>query len=90
MTFNFMVNFWCTVDENGSITWTVSNDEISILYYFNDENIDLQKILSLLNEFVEAYGLQQHGWKLSFHMQVSNSETWNNDYYKPIEFICRK
>ena len=54
MTLNFMVNFWCTVDENGSITWTVSNDEISILYYFNDENIDLQKILSLLNEFVEA------------------------------------
>ena len=84
MTFNFVLNFWRTVDENGSMTWTVSNDEISILYYFNDEKIDVQKILSLHNEFVEAYGLWQHGWKLPFHMQVSNSETWHNDYFKRI------
>ena len=77
------------MDENGSMTWTVSNDEISILYYFNDENIDLEKFLSLHNEFAEFHELEQHGWKLPFRMQVSNSETWNNDYFKCIEFICR-
>ena len=85
-----MVKFWRTVDENGSMTWTVSNDEISRLYYFNYENIDLKKFLSLLNKFAETYEFRQQGWKLPFLMQVSNSETWNNDYFKRIEFICRK
>ena len=32
-----MVNFWATVDKNGSMTWTVTEDKISILCYFNDE-----------------------------------------------------
>ena len=32
MSFNSLVNFWTTVDENGSITWTVTDDKISILY----------------------------------------------------------
>ena len=48
MPFNFMVNFWTTVDENGTMTWTVNEDKISTLYYFNDENMDLENILSLL------------------------------------------
>ena len=41
MTYNFLVNFWTTVDENGSMTWTVTDDKISILYYFNNKNIDM-------------------------------------------------
>ena len=41
MTFNFLVNFWATVDENGRMTWTVTDDKISILYYFNNKNIDM-------------------------------------------------
>ena len=32
MSFNFLFNFWTTVDEIGSMTWTVTNDKISILY----------------------------------------------------------
>ena len=43
MSFNFLVNFLTTVDKNGSMTWTVTDDKISILIYFNDENIDLKK-----------------------------------------------
>ena len=43
MSFNFLVNFWTTVDEKGSMTWTVTDDKVSILYSFNDENTDLKK-----------------------------------------------
>ena len=90
MSFNFTINFWTTVDENGSMTWNVTQDKISILYYFTDENIDLQNILSVLNDFVRTYSLDTQGWKLPFTMQVSNSEHWNYDYFKRIEFIRRK
>ena len=31
MSFNFTVNFWTTVDENGSITWTITENKISIV-----------------------------------------------------------
>ena len=41
MTFNFLVNFWTTVDENGNMTWTVTDDKISISYYFNNKHIDM-------------------------------------------------
>ena len=54
MSFNFVVNFWTTVDKNGSITWSVTRDKISILYYFNDEDINLENILSLLNTFART------------------------------------
>ena len=46
MSFNFLVDFWAEADENGSMTWNVKHDKISILYYFNDENIDLEKKIS--------------------------------------------
>ena len=51
MTFNLLVKFWTSVDENGSMAWTISEDSISILCYFNDDNIDLQKILQFF-EFI--------------------------------------
>ena len=63
MPFNFTVNFWTMVDENGSITWTVTEDKISILYDFNDENIDLGNSFSLLNNFAFKYGLDVQSWK---------------------------
>ena len=34
-----------SVDKNGSMTWRVYPNKLSILYYFNDENFDLEKIL---------------------------------------------
>ena len=74
MSFNFMVNFWTTVDENGTMTWSVTRDKTSILYYFSDENINLENIVSLLNTFARTYGLDSQGWKLPFTMHISNSE----------------
>ena len=57
MSFKFMVNFWTTVDENGSMTLTVTQEKISISYYFNDGNINLENILSLLSNFARTYEL---------------------------------
>ena len=90
ISFNFMVNLCTTVDKNGSMTWSVTQDKISILYYFNDENINLENILSFLSTFARTYGLNSQGWKLPFTMPVSNSEHRNYDYFKRIEFICKK
>ena len=84
------MNFWRTIDENGSMTWTKSEKEIPILYYFNDENIDLQKIIDLLNRLGDGHHLDERGWKLPFEMQVSDSESWNCDYCKRIKFIVKK
>ena len=39
---------------NGSVIWKISKDSISILHYFRDENIDLEKILELLNSLAVA------------------------------------
>ena len=90
MSFNFTLNVWTTMDENGNMTWTVTEDRVSILYDFNDENLDLENSFSLLNNFAFTYGLDAQGWKLSLTMTVSNSEHWNYDYFKRIEFVCRK
>ena len=72
------------------MTRDVTRDKISMLYYFNDENIDLEKMLFLLNEFAKYYGLDSQGWKIPFTMAVSDSEHWNYDYFKRIGFIVRK
>ena len=90
MSSNFLVTFWTTADKNGNMTWNVTRDKISILWYFNDENIDLEQILSLLNNYTETYGLHTRGQKLPFVMQVSNSEHWNYGYFKRVEFIVRR
>ena len=59
--FNFIVNFQRTIDENGSMTWTISDNHISILYYFNDKNLDLQNVLDVLNSYASCFCLAQRG-----------------------------
>ena len=61
--------------------------KFSVLYYFNEENISLEKMLSLLNSMAEAYGLGSRGWKLPLVMQEPNSEHQNYDYLKRVEFV---
>ena len=67
---------------NKECTWfkiIISENEISLLYYFNDKNTDLQKNFDLLNSLGDGYGLAQRSWKLPFKMRVSDSESWNRD-----------
>ena len=73
-----------------TVTWNVTDNKISILYYFNNENINSEQILSLLNNFAETYGLNSMGWKLPFVIQVFNCKHWNCDYFKRVDFVVRK
>ena len=59
--FDLLVAFWCTIDDNSSMTWRILNNEISILYYFNDKNVNLENMLTLLNYFAREYGLERQG-----------------------------
>ena len=87
MSIDFFVGFWTNVDENGCMNWRVTRNKISILYYFNDENTDLEKNFSILNCFAVKHGLDTRSLKLPFTMEVSKSEDWNYDYYKRIDFF---
>lgn len=61
ISFNLLVNFWTTVDENGSMISTVTEYEISILYYFNDENIDLENLgFKRVNNCLAVVNLSQY------------------------------
>lgn len=90
MLFNFLIDFWTMGDKNSSMMQEVSQNNISILYYFNDENVDLEIIFSLLNDFAQTYMFDFQGWKLPFTMTVSNSKDWNYDYFNRIEYVCKK
>lgn len=91
MRFNCFIQFWRSVDENGSMTWSATSDKLSILYYFNIEILDLNYLLSLLNAFACEVRLDRQGWKLPFKMNATNAEPWiNNDYLKRIEFYVKK
>ena len=90
MNLTFLPTFGEPLKKMSRFTWTVSDNEISILYYFNDENINLQNILKLLNSFASSFGLDQRGWQLPFTMQTSDLETWSRNYYKRVEFVVRR
>ena len=70
--FNYMVNFWTTVDENGSMIWNVTQEKISILYYFNDKNIDLQNILFLISVELMALTLRVGNFVLQCRFRIPN------------------
>ena len=74
MSFNFFIRFWHPVDENGSMTWLATSNKLSILYYFNIENLDLDYLLSLLNTFAREARFNRQDWKLPFTMNVTNAE----------------
>ena len=61
--------------------------KFSILYYFNDENVDLKERLQYLNTLAINCNLSRKGWKLPFCMQTSVTEGWNYDYVKRVEFV---
>ena len=71
---NFLIDFWCTTDKNGSMTWAIYRYEISILHYFSNENIDPEVILSIYNYFFCEQGLDCRGWKLTFWVQKLDAQ----------------
>lgn len=64
--FNFIVSFWSTIDGKGIMTRTISDNQISMLQYFNNENRNLKNILDVLKSYFSSFGLTERGWKLPF------------------------
>lgn len=62
------------MDENVSMAWLATSDKLSVLYYFNIENLDLGYLLSLLNTFAREARFNSQDWKLPFAMNVTNAE----------------
>ena len=79
---NFLAETWRSIDENGSMIWCVYHNKLSILYYFNDENIDLEKLLKCFTDNACEFNIDRMGWKLPFKIKITNSEDWNYDYFK--------
>lgn len=61
---NVFFKMW---DEKGSMTWALSDNKVSFLYYFNKEKIDLGQISDALNVIAVNFSLSS-GWKTPFHM----------------------
>ena len=60
---------------------------LRVLGLLLEDNIDLEQILSLLNNVHETYGLHIRSWKLPFVLQVSNSEHWNYDFLRVLNLL---
>lgn len=82
--------FFKVCDEKGSMTWALSDNKVSFLYCFNEENINLGQISGALNVIVINFGLPSNGCKVPFHMQQSNAESWSDDFAKRVEFFKEK
>ena len=50
----------------------------------------LGKLLKFFNDNACEFNLDQMGWKLPFKMEIIDSEGWNYDYFKRVEFFCYK
>ena len=48
------------------MTWSIYSDRISILSYFNDENINLKKTLSVLNPYAWEQRLEDAAGSSTF------------------------
>ena len=50
-----------SIEENGSMIWHVYHNKLSILYYFNDENVDFEKLLKCFNDNACEFNIDQMG-----------------------------
>lgn len=82
--FNTICYFLKYCDKHGNLTWSKTSQKLAFLYYFNDENQDLEQT------FADVFNLKEKGWKLSFVMEPSKEEPWNYDYGERVEFVVHK
>ena len=85
--FSVYYQFFKDCDENGSVTWYILNDKFLVLYYYNDNDIGLKKILNRFNFIANKFEISKKGWKLPFCMEHSNAEKWNYDFKKRLNLL---
>ena len=52
--FQFWYDFWYEFDVLGSRTWDISKNQIKIIFYYNDENVDVEVMPYNLKKTVET------------------------------------
>ena len=89
--FDLCYNFWRQFDILGSMTWDIRHNKITINFYVNDENVDIEVMSYMLSETVrETPRLLENGWQPNFKMTISSPEPWITDYYKKVVFVFKK
>ena len=88
--FDLCLTFYSELDDNGSTTWFVDSRKNFINYYYNDENIDLNRMLEKCNTFAVNLNFREKGWKKPFVMQIRRPEEYNNDFSAKVVFSTTK
>ena len=59
-------------NKNGSLVWSKTSQKLAFLCYLNDENLDLEHMLSQLNEFADVFNLKENleTWKKTFNLET--------------------
>lgn len=88
--FDLSLKFYLELDDSGSTTWFVDSRKSFIKYYYNDENIDLNKTPEKLNIFAVNLNFRETGWKKPFVMQIGRPEKCYNDFSAKVVFSTTK
>lgn len=88
--FDVFYHFCKEMDNNGSITWTLSESEVEVTYYYNNWNSNLNEILYKLNKITKKVGIRECGWKRTFIMRISNPSYWINDFLGQVKFYVKE
>ena len=73
------------------MSWDISDNEIKIIFYYNDEHVNVDFLSYSLNKTVDTTpALLQRGWQPNFRLVISKPEPWITDYFKIVKFVMRK
>ena len=71
------------------IDWNITRNKISINFYFNGENVNVEILTDILNEVVRRSDiLLNNGWTPNFSMIAGNSD--RNNFSKKIILFLEK
>ena len=88
--FDIRVPFLCEVDNDRSSSWKNDRKNFLITYYYNDENVDLNKILEKLNILAINLNLYERVEKKLFTMQICRPGSCNTDFSAKFIFSTTK
>ena len=88
--FGLCYEFFRHFDVLGWCTWHIFPHKIVILFYFNDENIDVDIMVHWLNLEVSKGRMLNSGWKTDFKIICTWLELWIDNFFKKVEFVLEK
>ena len=80
--FHLCYDFWFELDILGLMTWDIQPNQITIIFYHNDENVHVEIMRYRLNKTVKnTPALLRNGWQPNFRMVCSKPKPWITDYF---------